>query len=248
MRRDARRSLRRPRARGDRRWRRSCSSRRSRSGRRISTSPSRRPPSRSSCSAPHAAGGSGRSRAASIRPVRAARGSRRSDSLRSRCSCSRSPPCSSRARAGTPALERFANWHMLAAAALYFPWALLQQYIFQFYWFGRWLQVVPVPVAVALTAVAFAAVHFPRWPVMAVTLVAGAAWALIYYGGGAYCRSRCRTRCSARRCTTGCSATTCSNVGCRRAGCRTPGLCARRAPCSSNSPSSDTRWEVAHHE
>ena len=82
--------------------------------------------------------------------------------------------------AGTPALERFANWHMLAAAALYLPWALLQQYIFQFYWFGRWLQVVPAPVAVALTALAFAAVHFPRWPVMAVTLVAGAAWALIY--------------------------------------------------------------------
>jgi membrane protease YdiL (CAAX protease family) len=82
--------------------------------------------------------------------------------------------------AGTPALERFANWHLLAAAALYLPWALLQQYIFQFYWFGRWLQVVPAPVAVALTAVAFAAVHFPRWPVMAVTLVAGAVWALIY--------------------------------------------------------------------
>ena len=90
------------------------------------------------------------------------------------------PPCSSRAPPAHPPLERFANWHLLAAAALYFPWALLQQYIFQFYWFGRWLQVVPAPVAVALTAVAFAAVHFPRWPVMAVTLVAGAVWALIY--------------------------------------------------------------------
>jgi membrane protease YdiL (CAAX protease family) len=83
--------------------------------------------------------------------------------------------------AGTPAVERFGNWHMLVAAALYLPWALLQQYIFQFYWFGRWLRLVPVPVAVALTAAAFAAVHFPRWPVMAVTLVAGAVWALIYY-------------------------------------------------------------------
>lgn len=81
----------------------------------------------------------------------------------------------------SPAAARFANWHMLAAAALYFPWALLQLYIFQFYWFGRWLTLVPVPVAVALTAVAFAAVHYPRWPVMLVTLVAGAAWALIYY-------------------------------------------------------------------
>lgn len=85
------------------------------------------------------------------------------------------------APADSPTAARFANWHMLAAAALYFPWALLQLYIFQFYWFGRWLTLVPVPVAVALTAVAFAAVHYPRWPVMLVTLVAGAAWALIYY-------------------------------------------------------------------
>lgn len=82
---------------------------------------------------------------------------------------------------GTPPLERFGNWHMLATAPLYFGWGLLQQYIFQFYWFGRWLRVVPVVAAVALTAVAFAAVHFPRWPVMGVTLVAGVAWALIYY-------------------------------------------------------------------
>jgi membrane protease YdiL (CAAX protease family) len=83
--------------------------------------------------------------------------------------------------AGIPPGERFGNWHILVVAALYLPWALLQQYIFQFYWFGRWLQLAPVPVAVALTAIAFAAVHFPRWPVMAVTLVAGGVWALIYY-------------------------------------------------------------------
>jgi membrane protease YdiL (CAAX protease family) len=83
--------------------------------------------------------------------------------------------------AGTPAIERFGNWHMLVVAALYFPWALLQQYIFIFYWFGRWLRLVPVPFAVVLTALAFSAVHFPRWPVMAVTLVAGSVWALIYY-------------------------------------------------------------------
>jgi membrane protease YdiL (CAAX protease family) len=82
---------------------------------------------------------------------------------------------------GTPVASRFGNWHMLAAAALYVPWALLQQYIFQFYWFGRWLRLVPLPAAVALTSLAFAAVHFPRWPVMAVTLVAGTVWAVIYY-------------------------------------------------------------------
>jgi membrane protease YdiL (CAAX protease family) len=82
---------------------------------------------------------------------------------------------------GIPAAERFGNWHILVVAALYFPWALLQQYIFQFYWFGRWLRIVPPVAAGALTALAFAAVHFPRWPVMAVTVVAGIAWTLIYY-------------------------------------------------------------------
>jgi membrane protease YdiL (CAAX protease family) len=83
--------------------------------------------------------------------------------------------------AGTPAIDRFASWHLLAAAALYFPWALLQQYIFQFYLLPRWLRLVPVPAAVVLTAATFSAVHFPRWPVMLVTLVAGAVWALLYY-------------------------------------------------------------------
>jgi hypothetical protein len=82
---------------------------------------------------------------------------------------------------GLSAAERFGNWHILVVAALYFPWALLQQYIFQFYWFGRWLRIVPVAIAVALTVIAFAAVHFPRWPVMGVVLVACTAWTLIYY-------------------------------------------------------------------
>lgn len=83
-------------------------------------------------------------------------------------------------RDGSSALSRFGNWHVLAAAALYLPWALLQQYIFQFYLFGRWLRIVPLALAVALTAASFAAVHFPRWPVMAATLVAGGVWALAY--------------------------------------------------------------------
>jgi hypothetical protein len=76
--------------------------------------------------------------------------------------------------------DRFGNWHMLATAPLYFGWALLQQYIFQFYWLGRWLQLVPAWAAVVVTALAFSAVHYPRWPVMAVTLVACTVWSLIY--------------------------------------------------------------------
>ncbi len=76
---------------------------------------------------------------------------------------------------------RFGNPHMLLAAALYFPWALLQQYLFQYYLFGRLLRVFPMPLAIAVTAAAFACVHFPRWPVMGLTAVAGSAWALTYY-------------------------------------------------------------------
>ena len=79
-----------------------------------------------------------------------------------------------------PFAERLANWHVLIAIALYFPWALLQQYIFQHYLLARLLQLVPLPLAVALTAAAFSSVHFPRWPVMAVVLIAGIAWSLIY--------------------------------------------------------------------
>jgi hypothetical protein len=81
---------------------------------------------------------------------------------------------------GASLADRFGNWHMLATAPLYFGWALLQQYIFQFYWLGRWLQLVPAWAAVAVTALAFSAVHYPRWPVMAATLVACTVWSLIY--------------------------------------------------------------------
>ncbi|HET7132724.1 MAG TPA: CPBP family glutamic-type intramembrane protease [Gammaproteobacteria bacterium] len=88
------------------------------------------------------------------------------------------PPASA---AGRPTLERFFTLHLFAAMLLYFPWALLQQYIFQFYLFGRLLHLLPSVAAVAVTAMAFASVHFPRWPVMVVTLVAGSVWTQIYY-------------------------------------------------------------------
>jgi len=84
-------------------------------------------------------------------------------------------------RGGPSLAERLGNWRVLIAIALYFPWAFLQQYIFQFYLFGRWLALVAKPVAIALTGLTFAAVHFPRWPVMAATAVAGVVWAIFYY-------------------------------------------------------------------
>jgi membrane protease YdiL (CAAX protease family) len=82
---------------------------------------------------------------------------------------------------GSTMLDRALNWHIVIAVALYFPWALLQQYIFQFYLLGRLLHLIAPPAAIALTALGFACVHFPRWPVMAVVAVAGAVWALIYF-------------------------------------------------------------------
>lgn len=76
---------------------------------------------------------------------------------------------------------RFGNPHILLAAPVYFLWALLQQYIFQHYLLGRLVHVVPVALAIAITALVFASVHFPRWPVMGLTAVAGVVWALAYY-------------------------------------------------------------------
>jgi membrane protease YdiL (CAAX protease family) len=78
------------------------------------------------------------------------------------------------------ALARVGNWHVVAAVLLYFPWALLQQFVFQFFLLGRLLYVLPPAAAIGLTALAFSAVHYPRVPVMVGTLVAGAVWALIY--------------------------------------------------------------------
>jgi membrane protease YdiL (CAAX protease family) len=78
-------------------------------------------------------------------------------------------------------VARFASSHFLLAILVYFPWALLQQYIFQTYLLGRLLQLAPTAVAVAVTAVAFSSAHFPRWPVMALTAIAGVFWTFTYY-------------------------------------------------------------------
>ena len=82
---------------------------------------------------------------------------------------------------GAALAARVANWHLAIALPLYFAWGLLQQYIFQRFLLGRLLQLVPPAAAIALTAVAFASVHFPRWPVMALVLIACSVWSTIYY-------------------------------------------------------------------
>ena len=64
--------------------------------------------------------------------------------------------------------------------AFYAAWALLQQYQFQFYLLGRLLVLLPSTAAVCGTGLAFAAVHYPDWAVMAVTGPAGCCWAALY--------------------------------------------------------------------
>lgn len=78
------------------------------------------------------------------------------------------------------AWRRLANPRLVVAGVLYLPWAVLQQFVFQFYLLPRLLVFLPAAAAVGLTAAAFASVHYPRTPVMAVTLIAGIVWALLY--------------------------------------------------------------------
>jgi membrane protease YdiL (CAAX protease family) len=85
------------------------------------------------------------------------------------------------AQAGWPgAAARVLNPHLLPALALYVIWGLLQQFVFEFYLLGRLLYLFSPPVAIAFTAAAFSAVHFPRFIVMAAVAVAALVWASLY--------------------------------------------------------------------
>ena len=77
--------------------------------------------------------------------------------------------------------SRLLNPHALAALTVYFLWGLLQQYLFQFYLLGRLLVALPRTAAIFCTALAYAIVHFPHAGTMAVTLVAGVVWTVLYY-------------------------------------------------------------------
>jgi membrane protease YdiL (CAAX protease family) len=68
-----------------------------------------------------------------------------------------------------------------AVLPLYFAWALLQQYLFQFYLLGRLLVVLPVAPAITLTGLAFASAHLPHLALAAATLVPGLVWTALYY-------------------------------------------------------------------
>ena len=85
--------------------------------------------------------------------------------------------------AGSPQTfaQRAANWHLVLALPLYFAWGFAQQYIFQRFLLVRLLHLMPPVAAITLTALAFSSVHFPRWPVMALVVVACGVWSSIYY-------------------------------------------------------------------
>lgn len=76
--------------------------------------------------------------------------------------------------------QRLANWHIVAACCLYLPWALLQQFLFQFYLLGRLLSLVPSSVAVIATGLAYSLVHLPDVGVTAATAPAGVFWTALY--------------------------------------------------------------------
>ena len=78
------------------------------------------------------------------------------------------------------AWARFLNYHLPVAFALYLPWALLQQFLFQFYLLGRLLTLFPAPVAVVATGMAYSFVHLPDIGVTLAAAAAGIFWTFLY--------------------------------------------------------------------
>jgi membrane protease YdiL (CAAX protease family) len=72
---------------------------------------------------------------------------------------------------------------LLATFAVFVPWALLQQTLFQFYLLGRLRALLPGASALALAVtngILFGAVHLPIWDVAIVTTAGGAVWSWCY--------------------------------------------------------------------
>ena len=79
------------------------------------------------------------------------------------------------------AANQVGNWHLLPAIALYFPWALLQQTLFQVYLLGRLLTLLPTKTAIAGTGIAYSLVHLPDPVLMLATAAAGIFWTWLYF-------------------------------------------------------------------
>lgn len=82
---------------------------------------------------------------------------------------------------GVGASSRLFNWHILVAISAYLPWALMQQFLFQFYLQGRLLSLLRPPFAIFLTGICYSLVHLPDLRAVAVTAAAGVFWSFLYY-------------------------------------------------------------------
>jgi hypothetical protein len=78
------------------------------------------------------------------------------------------------------AWARFLNYHLLLAFALYLPWALLQQFLFQFYLLGRLLTLLPASGSVVATGMAYSLVHLPDIGITLAAAAAGIFWTFLY--------------------------------------------------------------------
>ena len=76
---------------------------------------------------------------------------------------------------------RVSNWHILVTFLFYLPWALLQQFLLQFYLLGRLLTLLPASMAVIATGMAYSFVHLPEVGVALATAPAGIFWTFLYY-------------------------------------------------------------------
>jgi len=82
------------------------------------------------------------------------------------------------------ALAQVFTWHLLPAIGLFFPWALLQQALFQFYLLGRLRTVIPTQSPlfdIVLTGISYAMTHLPDLTVALVTSLMGVFWTSMYY-------------------------------------------------------------------
>jgi hypothetical protein len=79
--------------------------------------------------------------------------------------------------------DRILNRKILIAITVYFPWALLQQMLFQFYLLGRvrvlWPSLHPLSHA-TLNGLAFALVHLPDIWIALMTALGGTVWSFLY--------------------------------------------------------------------
>jgi len=74
--------------------------------------------------------------------------------------------------------------HFFIAVALYLPWAMLQQTLFQFYLLGRLRVLLPFAPPLMLSVIngfAYGLVHLPEIPVTAVTIIGGIFWSYSYH-------------------------------------------------------------------